>query len=110
MQLLPTRVSVEQLDPGPGPLRRGQHFGACQRATAFMSVSSDVKLMFKGILAAETDKKSQRSGHEARPRCRREGRWRQQQQQQQQRLRVQATALAPARIRGERLLFFTSLI
>jgi hypothetical protein len=57
MQLLPTRVSVEQLDPGPGPLRRGQHFGACQRATAFMSVSSDVKLMFKGILAAETEKK-----------------------------------------------------
>jgi len=73
-----------------------------------MSASSDVKLMFKGILAAETDKKSQRSGHEARPRCRRKGRWRQ--QQQRQRLRVQATALAPAPIRGERLLVFTSLI
>jgi hypothetical protein len=73
-----------------------------------MSASSDVKLMFKGIQAAETEKKSRRSGHEARPRCRRKGRWRQQQQQQQQqqrqRLCVQAKALAPARIRGERLL------
>ena len=77
-------------------------------ATACMSASSDVKLMFKGILAAETEKKSRRSGHEARPRCRRKGRWRQ--QQQRQRLRVQATALSPERIRGERLLVFTSLI
>jgi hypothetical protein len=40
-----------------------------------MSASSDVKLKFKGILAAETEKKSRCSGHEARPRCRRKGRW-----------------------------------
>jgi len=68
MQLLPTRVGVEQLDPDPGPLRRGQHFALTNGATASMSASSDVKLMFKSILAAETEKKSRRSGHEARPR------------------------------------------
>ena len=108
MQLLPTRVGVEQLDPGPGPLRRGQILALANGATACMSASSDVKLMFKGILAAETEKKAgRRSGHEARPRCRSKGRWR---QQHRQRLRVQATALAPTRIRGERLLVFTSLI
>jgi hypothetical protein len=80
-----------------------------------MSASSDVKLLFKGILAAETKKKN---GAQAMKRgldaaanaaggssssgsgsaCK------------QQRLRVQATALAPARIRGERLLVFTCLI
>jgi hypothetical protein len=75
-------------------------------AMACASASSDVKLMFKGILTASLQKKKRNPELEARPRRRRKGRRSRQQQQQRreqqqrQRIRMQATALAPARIRG----------
>jgi len=78
-------------------------------ATACMNASSDVKLMFKGIMAAETEKKTgaqaMKRGLDAAAKaaggssssgsgsaCK------------------QQRSLQPAPIRGERLLVFTSLI
>jgi hypothetical protein len=76
---------------------------------ACMSASSDAKLMFKGFLAAEAEKKNgaqaMKRGLDAAAKAAGGS-----SSSGSQRLRVKATALAPARIRGERLLVFTSLI